>query len=100
MNRKMKAKSGSDAFIWIPSPGKWQRHPFTLVISEPKAEFVVKARDNWTRRLDEKACKEPDIKPRAAVEGPCGAVPNLEEFENVVFTAGGSGGTFMVSLLR
>lgn len=91
------AEPSSVAFLWIPGIKLIQRHPFTLVRNEPHAEFVVKARDGFTRDLYNAACKNPGIKLRAAVEGPYGNVPDAKKFDKVVIIAGGSGITFAMS---
>lgn len=97
MSRPMRADAGSVAFVWIPGIRMFQRHPFTLVQSEPFAEFIVKARDGFTRDLYAAACKRPGVKLRAALEGPYGNVPDVNQYDKVVIFAGGSGITFAMS---
>ncbi|KAF2163722.1 hypothetical protein M409DRAFT_57217 [Zasmidium cellare ATCC 36951] len=97
MRRPMRAAPGSVAFIWVPGVRLFQRHPFTLVQSQPCAEFVVKARDGFTRDLYKAACKNPLMKFRAALEGPYGNVPDANQHDKVVIFAGGSGITFAMS---
>ncbi|SMY18926.1 unnamed protein product [Zymoseptoria tritici ST99CH_1A5] len=97
MHRSMRAQPGSMAFVWIPGVRMFQRHPFTLVSTEP-AEFVVQARDGFTKELYHTACRNPGVKFRAALEGPYGVVPNTHEFDKIVLVAGGSGATFTLAL--
>jgi predicted ferric reductase len=68
-----------------------------LVSGEP-AEFVVQARDGFTKELHYAACRNPGAPFRAALEGPYGVVPNSHEFDKIVLVAGGSGITFTLAL--
>ncbi|KAK4503761.1 hypothetical protein PRZ48_004676 [Zasmidium cellare] len=97
MRRPMRAAPGSVAFVWIPRIRLFQRHPFTLVQTQPCAEFIVKARDGFTRDLYKAACKTPGMKFHAALEGPYGNVPDANRYDKVVILAGGSGITFAMS---
>lgn len=97
MSRPMRADAGSVAFVWIPGIRLFQRHPFTLVQTQPSAQFIVKARDGFTRDLHAAACKNPGMKLRAALEGPYGNVPDVKQYDKVVIFAGGSGVTFAMS---
>ncbi|KAI0067001.1 hypothetical protein BV25DRAFT_1868065 [Artomyces pyxidatus] len=54
--------------------------------------FVVKAREGFTKRLNQIAKTDGTLK--IFVDGPYGAPPNLSQFDTVVFFAGGSGVTF------
>ncbi|KXT15723.1 hypothetical protein AC579_120 [Pseudocercospora musae] len=93
------AASGSSVFLWIPSIKQFQRHPFTLVTNSPRATFLVKSRDGFTKALYETACANPGAQLRASIEGPYGHVPNVHEnFSKVVLIAGGSGVTFTMAL--
>lgn len=97
MHRGIRARPGSHAFVWIPGVKSFQRHPFTLVSTDPM-EFVIKARDGFSKALHEHACQFPRGKFRASVDGPYGQVPNLTGYQKLVFIAGGSGATFTIAL--
>ncbi|KAK4895929.1 hypothetical protein LTR27_006100 [Elasticomyces elasticus] len=97
MRRSIKASPGSHAFLWIPSIKLVQTHPFTLVSNDP-AEFIVHARDGFTKALFTVAVKSPGKALRAAIEGPYGHMPNIATTDKLVLIAGGSGVTFAMSL--
>ncbi|RZJ37912.1 MAG: acyl-ACP--UDP-N-acetylglucosamine O-acyltransferase, partial [Chryseobacterium sp.] len=67
-------KIGSHAFVWVPGVKAFQRHPFTLVSADP-VEFVIKARDGFSKALHSKAQEFPNGKFRASIDGPYGQVP-------------------------
>lgn len=99
MRRPIKASPGSHVFLWIPGVRMLESHPFTLLATEPVAEFVIAARDGFTKQLHKAACKAgPDKSFRAGIEGPYGMTPNPREFDKVVLLAGGSGATFTLAL--
>lgn len=98
LSRSMaQASPGSHVFLYIPSIRLLQTHPFTMVNREP-VEFVISARDGFTKSLFEAACKKPDMKVRAGIEGAYGSVPDTKGYERVVLFAGGSGATFAFAL--
>ncbi|KAK4973900.1 hypothetical protein LTR42_005890 [Elasticomyces elasticus] len=97
MRHSIKASPGSHAFLWIPSIKLIQTHPFTLVSNDP-AEFIVHARDGFTKALFTAAVKCPGKALRAAIEGPYGHMPNIATTDKLVLIAGGSGVTFAMSL--
>ncbi|KAK6428578.1 glucokinase [Oleoguttula sp. CCFEE 5521] len=68
------------------------------MLSRDPVEFVVVARNGFTKKLYERACVEPGTRLRVAVEGPYGAVPSAKAFDRVVIFAGGSGATFAFAL--
>lgn len=96
MRRSIKARAGSHAFLWIPSVRAFQTHPFTLMSSDP-AEFVIDARDGFTKELHRLALENPKTKRRAAIEGPYGNLPSANDFDKVLLVAGGSGITYTLA---
>ncbi|KAM3425088.1 hypothetical protein BST61_g7054 [Cercospora zeina] len=96
MHRSIKAQPGSHAFIWIPGVKLFQRHPFTLVSSDP-ATFVGKARDGFSSSLHEQAHRHPGSKFKASIEGPYGQTPDLHKYDKIVLVAGGSGAAFTIA---
>ncbi|OQO02145.1 hypothetical protein B0A48_11697 [Cryoendolithus antarcticus] len=68
------------------------------MLSRDPVEFVVVARNGFTRKLYERACAEPGTRLRVAVEGPYGSVPSAKAFDRAVMFAGGSGATFAFAL--
>jgi predicted ferric reductase len=97
MHRSIKARPGSHAFLWIPSVRTFQTHPFTLVSSNP-AEFVIDARDGFTKELHRLALEKPKAMRRAAIEGPYGNLPSTLDFDRVLLIAGGSGSTCTLAI--
>lgn len=92
-----RAAPGSHAFLYIPSIRGFQTHPFTMVNRDP-VEFVISARDGFTKDLFKAACEKPGRKVRAGIEGAYGHVPDVTGYERVVLFAGGSGATFAFAL--
>ncbi|KAK6438723.1 hypothetical protein LTR95_005066 [Oleoguttula sp. CCFEE 5521] len=97
LDRRLRAQAGSHAFLYLPGIAACQAHPFTLLLRDP-VEFVVVARNGFTKKLHERACAEPGARLRVAIEGPYGTVPDANAFANVVIFAGGSGATFAFAL--
>lgn len=95
--RALPATPGSHAVLYIPRIRATETHPFSLLSNKP-AEFVVNARDGFTRSLHEKALASQGQKFRAAFEGPYGQPPAVLDFDRVLIIAGGSGATFCLSL--
>lgn len=98
LSRSMaRAAPGSHAFLYIPSIRGLQTHPFTMVSRDP-VEFVISARDGFTKDLFKAACEKPGRKVRAGIEGAYGHVPDVTGYERVMLFAGGSGATFAFAL--
>lgn len=68
------------------------------MLNREPVEFVIAARDGFTRRLFEAACEKPGRRVRVGVDGGYGAGPDVGGFERVVLFAGGSGATFAFAL--
>lgn len=92
-----RAAPGSHAFLYIPSIRAFQTHPFTMVSRDP-VEFVISARDGFTKDLFKVACEKPGRKVRVGIEGAYGCVPDAMGYERVILFAGGSGATFTFAL--
>ncbi|ORY91592.1 ferric reductase like transmembrane component-domain-containing protein [Leucosporidium creatinivorum] len=76
---------------------RFSSHPFTVasVPEDGKMELIVKVRDGITRRL----AVEEEV--RVLLDGPYGGLQgNLEAFDHVLLVAGGSGGSFILSIFR
>jgi predicted ferric reductase len=91
------AAPGSHAFLYIPSIRACQTHPFTMVSRDP-VEFVISARNGFTKDLFKAACERPGRKVRTGIEGAYGCVPKTLGYDRVVLFAGGSGVTFTFAL--
>jgi predicted ferric reductase len=91
-------RPGSHAFVWIPGVRAFEAHPFTMVSNDP-VEFLIKARDGFTKDLYRKACDKPGKKFRTTIDGPYGNAPDLDEnYDRLLLVAGGSGVTFTMAL--
>lgn len=98
LSRSMpRAAPGSHAFLYIPSIRMFQTHPFTMMNREP-IEFVVSARDGFTKALFAAACENPGRRVKAAVEGAYGCVPDATGYDRTILFAGGSGATFSFAM--
>lgn len=93
LNRSLKCKPGSHAFLWIPSLRLFETHPFTLVSNEP-AEFLVRPYDGFTSSLFKAAQQKPGRMLRCSLDGAYGQVPSFIDFDRVILVAGGSGASF------
>lgn len=97
LNRSLKCKPGSHAFLWIPSLRFFETHPFTLVSNEP-VEFLIRPCDGFTSDLYKGAQKEPGKLLRCSLDGAYGQVPTFVDFDRVVLVAGGSGASFTFAI--
>jgi len=88
-----RGQPGAYARLWVPQISHLQTHPFTIVFADP-LEFVVAARDGFTRDLRAYAVEEPGARLKAGVDGPYGTVPDFSRCEKLVVIAGGSGATY------
>lgn len=75
----------------------FQRHPFTLVSTQP-AEFVIQAQDGFTKALHLAASRNPGGRFRAAIEGPYCVAPKTRGYDKVILIAGGTGVTFTIAM--
>jgi len=91
------AAPGSHSFLYMPGIRACQTHPFTMISRDP-VEFVISARNGFTKDLFDKACAKPGRKVRTGLEGAYGCVPNIMGYDRVVLFAGGSGATFTFAL--
>jgi len=93
-------KTGQHALISIPSISFGQSHPFTIAAqsSGPMRFFV---RDvgpgGFSSKLNHSASSRAYT---VLVQGPYGAIPRLDRYEEVIFVAGGTGATWTVPLMK
>jgi NAD(P)H-flavin reductase len=67
-------------------------------VSSYPLEFVIAARDGFTRDLHEFALKNPGRSLRASIDGPYGAAFHMTGVTKVLFIAGGSGASFSLGV--
>lgn len=105
-------KAGQHVYIWVPSVGFFENHPFTIANSVNSAQtrglndmkLVIKACAGFSNRLYEKCASSERIsdacKARVFLSGPWGKPPDLTPFDSVVLIASGSGAAFTTPLLE
>lgn len=117
-------QSGQHAYLYLPSLGAWQSHPFSVAWAEdavdPSAEklamtrqdvlsakkstisFVVRERTGITHTMYKKAVNSPGgrFETKCFVEGPYGSLHSLKSYGTVMLFAGGVGITHQVPYVR
>ena len=123
MARPWEFKPGQHAYLYMPTIGFWQSHPFTVAWSDeadpdgdrlPMARhdvlakrkttfsFIVRGRTGFTGALYSRAASRPDGKlvTRCLVEGPYRGSSRLHSYGTVMLFAGGVGITQAVPHVR
>ncbi|KAF9876777.1 hypothetical protein CkaCkLH20_05623 [Colletotrichum karsti] len=95
------AVPGTHCFLWIPRVHPYENHPFTIVDNGPSGlELVMKSHQGFTRAVGRFAAGHPRRRLWASVDGPYGALPSMEDYDKLVFVAGGSGAAFTFGLVN
>lgn len=95
------ALPGSYCYLWIPRIRLYENHPFTIVSNGPSGlELVMKSRQGFTGAVGNFAARNPVATAWASVDGPYGSVPNMEDYNKLIFIAGGSGAAFTFGLMN
>ncbi|CAK7568206.1 MAG: hypothetical protein SEPTF4163_006191 [Sporothrix epigloea] len=124
MARGWHFKPGQHAYLYFPSIGFWQSHPFSVAWSEEiesldtdkldlkqrdvlakrqtSLSFVIRGRTGVTAKLNKKAAESADGRyiTSCLVEGPYGGLHRLHSYGTVMLFAGGVGVTQAVPHLR
>ena len=124
MARPWTFRPGQHAYLYMPSIGFWQSHPFSVAWSEDAESsrgeklpmdrqdvlamrkttmsFVIRARTGFTDTLYTKAAAAADGKmvTRCFVEGPYGGMQSMHSYGTVMLFAGGIGVTHAVPYIR
>ncbi|KAF7934255.1 uncharacterized protein EAE97_008615 [Botrytis byssoidea] len=124
MARPWKFKPGQHAYLYMPSIGLFQSHPFSVAWSEEADDlsdeklamnrqdilamqktsmsFVIRARTGFTEKLFKKAEASPDGKlyTKCWAEGPYGGMHMMHSYGTVMLFAGGVGITHQVPHVR
>ena len=100
-------KAGQHVFIWCPSFGPLEDHPFT-VSNVSKAdrengtqqlELVIRTRSGFTQRLRRRAiASQGPLK--VCVTGPFGSLPSWSSFETLVLISASTGASFTLPVLQ
>lgn len=124
MARNWNFKPGQHAYLYFPSIGLWQSHPFSVAWSEEaesldteklamnrqdvlamrktSMSFVIRGRTGMTGKLYKKAAASPDGRyaTNCLVEGPYGGLHQMHSYGTVMLFAGGVGVTQAVPHVR
>lgn len=124
MARPWKFKPGQHAYLYMPSIGLFQSHPFSIAWSEEAEDlleeklamnrqdvlamrktnvsFVIRARTGFTEKLWKKAEAAPDGKlyTKCWAEGPFGGMHMMHSYGTVMLFAGGVGITHQIPHVR
>lgn len=124
MARPWIARPGQHAYIYIPSLGFWQSHPFSVAWSEEvedpsvakklatyidesprvrraKISFIIRARSGFTHSLYEKvAASNGTLDVACVVEGPYGGLHDMRSYGTAILFAGGVGITHQLPHAR
>lgn len=117
-------KPGQHAYLYIPSVGYWQSHPFSVAwsaeaealeedklamnrqevlgMTKTTMSFVIRGRTGMTGKLYKKASEMTDgrYETKCFVEGPYGGFHNMHSYGTVMLFAGGVGITQAVPHVR
>ncbi|ERS99683.1 uncharacterized protein SPSK_08899 [Sporothrix schenckii 1099-18] len=124
MARTWDFKPGQHAYLYFPSVGLWQSHPFSVAWSEEaesldteklamnrqevlamrktSMSFIIRGRTGMTAKLYKKATASPDGRyaTNCLVEGPYGGLHQMHSYGTVMLFAGGVGVTQAVPHVR
>ncbi|ROT40157.1 hypothetical protein SODALDRAFT_338029 [Sodiomyces alkalinus F11] len=124
MARPWVVKPAQHAYIYIPSIGLWQSHPFSVAWSEETEDdaleklavnhrrtsekcrttisFIIRGRTGFTNKLYQKAvaCPRGQMQTTCFVEGPYGQLHDMRSYGTVMLIAGGVGITQAVPHVR
>ncbi|RVD85087.1 uncharacterized protein DFL_003418 [Arthrobotrys flagrans] len=106
-------RPGTHAFLCMPGIRYFESHPFTIASvgddidtegGKKTVDFIIKAEDGFTKEMQEEAKKlatdtTGEIRElRAILDGPYGALPNFNDYDNLLLYASGSGITFILPI--
>lgn len=95
------ASPGTHIFLWIPRVHIYENHPFTIVNNGPSGlELVMKSHQGFTKAVNKFATGHPCSTAWASVDGPYGVCPNMDNYDKLIFIAGGSGAAFTFGLMN
>jgi NAD(P)H-flavin reductase len=108
-------KPGQHIYIWIPSLGPIESHPFTIANPHPHpsapgrtcadAELFVRAHTGFTRRLHALAQRRAAtpgaaVALRSFVQGPYGSHPDWDAFDALLLVSASTGASFTLPILE
>ena len=103
-------KAGQFSYLWFPTIGLLESHPFTVSNLSTKvsgvnstAEFVVRAHSGFTRRLHRHALRATHNGPgvsKVIAMGPFGYYPTWNTFETHILISASTGTSFTLPILE
>ncbi|KAK1623560.1 ferric reductase NAD binding domain-containing protein [Colletotrichum phormii] len=95
------ASPGTHVFLWIPRVHIYENHPFTIVNNGPAGlELVMKSHQGFTKAVNNFATCRTRSTAWASVDGPYGVCPDMDNYDKLIFIAGGSGAAFTFGLIN
>lgn len=95
------ARPGCHGFLWIPRLHPHTMHPFTIVSNGPAGlELVIAPQTGFTQAVSQLASRHPGCTRWASMDGPYGALPDIQAYDKLILVAGGSGAAFAIGLLN
>ncbi|KAK6503770.1 hypothetical protein TWF481_008776 [Arthrobotrys musiformis] len=106
-------RPGTHAFLCMPGIRYFESHPFTIASvgddidtegGKKTVDFIIKPEDGFTKAMNWEARKLAENKGgetrelRAILDGPYGALPNFNVYDNLLLYASGSGITFILPI--
>ncbi|KAK6515832.1 hypothetical protein TWF281_004423 [Arthrobotrys megalospora] len=106
-------RPGTHAFLCMPGIRYFESHPFTIASvgddidtegGKKTVDFIIKPEDGFTKAMNWEARKLAENKGqetrelRAILDGPYGALPNFNKYDNLLLYASGSGITFILPI--
>ncbi|KAK6518674.1 hypothetical protein TWF506_005811 [Arthrobotrys conoides] len=106
-------RPGTHAFLCMPGIRYFESHPFTIASvgddidtegGKKTVDFIIKPEDGFTKAMNWEARKLAENKTtetrelRAILDGPYGALPNFNDYDNLLLYASGSGITFILPI--
>lgn len=98
---------GQWVYLYIPQVSWFQIHPFSVASASSEfgnhsVRILIGVSGNWTRKLDRIIAEDPQKIQRVWVDGGYGhlSIATPQNYNQVVFVAGGAGVGAMLSLLR
>ncbi|PNP85486.1 hypothetical protein FNYG_01315 [Fusarium nygamai] len=95
------ALPGSHCFLWIPGLRLFESHPFTIVSNDSSGlELVMKSHEGFTKAVGSFANRHPRTALWASIDGPYGSLPDVSDYDKMIFIAGGSGAAFTFGVMN
>ncbi|KAL9131286.1 MAG: hypothetical protein Q9175_006797, partial [Cornicularia normoerica] len=99
-------KAGQHVFLWCPTLGPLESHPFTIAnIPEGNCEngldriqLIIRARSGFTRKLLRRAASSATV--TVFLTGPFGNLPNWNTYETLILISASTGVSFTLPILE